>query len=137
MPAAIARELAPECGSLRRIVTDPVDGHLLDYGTRTYLPQALREFVIARDGHCQAPGCGQPATRSQLDHVIPFPHGPSSTTNSHMFCLRDHQTKTAGDLLITSHHADGTATWRTRHGQTGATTPRPYLNDPNDDIPPF
>jgi hypothetical protein len=45
VPAEIARELADTCGSLRRIITDPVTGHLLDYGTRVYLPDPLREFM--------------------------------------------------------------------------------------------
>jgi hypothetical protein len=137
VPAAIARELSTECGSLRRIVTDPVDGHLLDYGTRTYLPDALRAFVMARDGHCRAPGCGQPAARSQLDHGVAFPIGPSSTANAHMLCKRDHDLKTTGHLIMTSHAADGSAAWRTRDGQRGSTAPRPYLVDPADDPPPF
>jgi hypothetical protein len=142
VPAAIARELATECGSLRRIVTDPVDGHLLHYGTRVYLPDPLKEFVAARDGTCRAPGCGQPAARSQLDHVVPFPHGPSDPGNSHALCKRDHDAKTDGDLQVLDHRPDGSATWRTRHGQTGTTPPRPYLPEagsvpPDDDPCPF
>jgi hypothetical protein len=137
VPAAIARELAGSCGSLRRIVTDPVDGHLLDYGTRTYLPEALRTFVAARDGTCRSPGCGQPAARSQLDHVRPFPEGPSSTANTRMLCKRDHDLKTRGDVAMRADASDGSITWRTRDGQHGTTAPRPYLNDPADDIPPF
>jgi hypothetical protein len=127
VPADLARELATECGSLRRIVTDPVDGHLLDYGTRTYLPQPLKEHVAARDGTCRAPGCNQPAARCELDHVDPFPRGPSSVGNTHMYCKRDHTIKTDGDLEILEHLADGTTTWRTRDGQIGVTPPRPYL----------
>jgi hypothetical protein len=126
VPAAIARELAAECGSMRRIVTDPMTGALLDYGTRTYLPDALRAFVAARDGTCTSPGCGQPAARSQLDHVVPFPHGPSNPDNTHMLCKRDHDTKTCGDMDV-RRHADGSTTWTTRHGQRGCTPPRPYL----------
>ncbi|HET7900906.1 MAG TPA: hypothetical protein VFL59_06925 [Candidatus Nanopelagicales bacterium] len=137
VPADIARELAGACGSLRRIVTDPVDGHLLDYGTRTYLPDPLKTFITARDGTCRSPGCGQPASRSQMDHVVPFPEGPSSTGNTHALCKRDHDAKTLGDLWFTSHQATGLAAWRTKHGQTGVTQPRPYLNDPRQDVAPF
>jgi hypothetical protein len=101
--------------------------------------------IAARDATCTAPGCGQPATRSQLDHITPYPHGPSDTTNTHTLCKRDHDTKTAGDITITEHHADGSCHWRTRHGQTGTTDPRPYLPPPlpdshdpaPDDPPPF
>lgn len=137
IPAQIARELAGSCGSLRRIVTDPVDGHLLDYGTRVYLPQALRAFVAARDGTCRSPGCGQPAARCQLDHVTPFPDGPSSTANGRMACKRDHDLKTRGAITVHADDPDGSTTWRTRHGQRGTTEPRPYLNHPDDDTPPF
>jgi len=137
VPAAIARELATDCGSLRRIVTDPVDGHLLDYGTRTYLPEPLKTFSAARDGTCRSPGCGQPATRSQFDHTIPFPTGPSSTGNGRMLCKRDHDLKTRGDITMRAGNPDGSTTWRTRDGQTGTTPPRPYLNGPDDDPPPF
>ena len=83
VPAGLAREMATECGSLRRIVTDPVDGHLLDYGTRTYLPHALKDHIAARDGTCRAPGCNQPAWRCEMDHVTPFPHGPSAVAQHH------------------------------------------------------
>ncbi len=137
VPAAIARELAADCGSLRRIVTDPVDGHLLDYGTRTYLPEPLRTFDAARDGTCRSPGCGQPAHRCQLDHTIPFPVGPSSTANSRMLCKRDHDLKTRGRITMRAGNPDGSTTWQTRHGQTGTTPPRPYLSDPTDDAPPL
>jgi hypothetical protein len=147
VPADLARELATDCGSLRRIVTDPVDGHLLDYGTRTYLPDALKTHITARDATCRAPGCNQPAARCELDHIHPFPHGPSSVGNTHALCRRDHTTKTDGDLQILEHLRDGTTRWRTRDGQTGVTPPRPYLpettpppdpTDPPDDDPcPF
>jgi hypothetical protein len=136
VPAEIACELASECGSLRRIVTDPVDGHLLDYGTRSYLPQPLRNHVAARDGTCRAPGCGQPASRCELDHVVPFPHGPSDVANTHMLCKRDHDSKTDGDLEVLEHLADGSTRWRTRDGQTGVTPPRPYLPETGPPPPP-
>jgi len=146
VPADLARELATECGSLRRIVTDPVDGHLLDYGTRIYLPDALKTHIAARDGTCRAPGCNQPAARCELDHIDPFPHGPSSVGNTHALCRRDHTTKTDHDLQVLEHQPDGTTRWRTRDGQTGVTPPRPYLPEtsppdptdpPDDDLCPF
>ena len=136
IPAEIARELAGECGSLRRIITDPVSGHLLDYGRRTYLPEKLKKFIAARDGTCRSPGCGQPAARSQLDHIEPFPAGPSNTDNTHSLCKRDHDSKTKGDFSVLEHDSSGRARWRTRHGQHGITEPRPYLTDPDSMDPP-
>jgi len=146
IPAEIAREISQSTGSLRRIVTDPADGHLIDHGDRIYLPEDLRRHVAARDSHCQAPGCGQPADRCELEHIIAFPQGSSSTTNTDMYCKRDHIWKTRGDIEILHHDENGSATWRTRHGQAGHIEPRPYLNPPEpptprdpwiDDPPPF
>jgi hypothetical protein len=146
VPADIAREISQSTGSLRRIVTDPTDGHLIDHGDRIYLPDDLRRHVAARDAHCQAPGCRQPADRCELEHIVAFPAGPSSTTNTDMYCKRDHISKTRRDIEILDHASDGSATWQTRHGQTGTIQPRPYLNPPEpptprdpwtDDPPPF
>lgn len=144
VPAEIARELAAGCGSMRRLVTDDIGGYLLDYGDRQYLPEPLRDFLVARDRTCRGPGCGQPAYRSQHDHVIPFPLGPSSADNGHMACKRDHDLKTTGYLRLRD-NPDGTRTWITGLGQEVATAPEPYLPDlargaaapRHDDPPPF
>ena len=119
VPAQIARERADTVTTWRRVVTDPVDGHLLDHGTRQYLPDALRRFVLARDGGCIAPDCTTRSPRRlQLDHVI---------------C---HQLKTAGHITVTDSTADGSRTWTTASGQTVTIPPRPFLHDPADDPPP-
>ena len=119
VPAQIARERAEVARTWRRVVTDPVDGHLLDHGTRQYLPDTLRRFVLARDGGCIAPDCTTRSPRRlQLDHVI---------------C---HQLKTAGHITVTDTHADGSRTWTTASGQTVHIPPRPFLHDPADDPPP-
>ncbi len=99
IPATLARMLAADSGCWRRMVTDPVTGHLLDYGHRTYKPPAaLREYVIARDKGCQFPGCSQPAQRCDLDHVEPFTGTPegglTSADNLISLCRRHHQLKT-------------------------------------------
>ncbi len=54
-----------------------------------------------------------------------------------MLCKRDHDLKTRGDITMRAGNPDGSTTWRTRDGQTGTTPPRPYLNGPDDDPPPF
>lgn len=98
IPARLARDLAAD-SQWRRLVVDPVTGHLLDYGTSTYTPLAsLREFVITRDRTCQFPGCSQPASRTDLDHLIPFTGtdagGSTSAANLHCLCRRHHKLKT-------------------------------------------
>ena len=121
----------------RRMVTDPVTAHLLDYGRTQYLPQPLRHYVLARDGGCRAPGC---TTRSpgrlQMDHAVEFPEGPTSAANCGGLCLTHHQLKTAGHVDLIDSHADGSVDWHTTWGQIVHIAPRPYLHDPDDDVEP-
>ena len=41
----------------------------------------LTRHIHARDQHCRFPGCTRPATTCDLDHVTPYPHGPTANTN--------------------------------------------------------
>ncbi len=135
MPAGTAREFADAATLWRRAVTDPVDGHLLDYGREQYLPEKLRDYVLARD-LCQVPGCTtRAASRLQMDHAIPFPDGNTSATNCGGLCVNHHQHKTArlADLHDTA--ADGSGTWTTAWGQRITIRPRPFLHDPADHPP--
>lgn len=153
VPAAIAREVAESATWWRRLVTDPVDDHLLDYGRATYLPPRLRRFVFKRDGGCRVPGCtDHAASRLQLDHGRRFPEGASSAQNCGALSIPCHQLKTAGHADLVDSRADGSATWVTAWGQRIAIPPRPVLPGrpdpesapspphpppPPDDPPPF
>jgi len=128
VPGEIGREVAEFATWWRRLVTDPVDGHLLDYGRATYLPEKLRRFILARDGVCRAPGCTtKAASRLQMDHVHEFPSGPSSAWNCGAVCTTCHQMKTTGFTDITDSHADGSCTWITAWGQSIQVPPRSVL----------
>ncbi len=142
-PAALARDLADAATWWRRLVTDPVDGHLLDYGTAVYLPPRLRRFVLKRDDVCRAPGCtDRHAARLDMDHAEPFPAGTSSAQNCGALSRRCHQLKTEGFADIVDSRADGSATWVTAWGQRIALPPRPILpgrpdpEPPSRDVPP-
>ena len=133
IPAQIGRDLAAHATAFRRMVTDPVDGHLLDYGRLTYLPAPLRTYVLARDGGCRAPGCTTRSPRRvQMDHADPFPEGDSSTGNTGGICIPDHQLKTAGLANIGNSHPDGSCDWITAWGQHTHIPARPFLHDPAD-----
>jgi len=135
MPAGIAREYADAARWWRRVVTDPVTGHMLDYGREQYLPARWREHVIHRDG-CRAPGCTvQAESRLQADHPQPFPQGPTSAANGGGLCIKHHQLKTSRYLAIEDSAADGSATWITAWGQRISIPPRPFLHDPADHPP--
>ncbi len=76
IPASVARRIAAD-GVWRRLLTGPVSGRLLDYGTSTYQPPAdLRDYVIARDRTCVLPGCRQPPAAARSTTPSPTRPGP-------------------------------------------------------------
>ena len=91
--ADLARELAGDA-TWRRLLTDPATGEALEFGTDTYRPPAaLRRFVWARDRTCRFPGCMRQAHQSDIDHTVPFPHGPTNAANTGAFCRYHHRVK--------------------------------------------
>jgi hypothetical protein len=119
VPATVARTLAAD-GVWRRLVTDPVTGHLLDYGETTYRPpQVLQDFLQARDRTCRFPGCGQPAYRCELDHVTPYGRAGGRTSAAGMaaLCKRHHQAKTQRRWHL-RRLPDGALRWTSPRGRT-------------------
>jgi hypothetical protein len=80
--ADVARRIAAD-GTWRRLLTDPVTGALLDYGTTRYTPPAgLVEHVNARDRSCRFPTCTHPAETCDTDHTTPADAGgPTAADN--------------------------------------------------------
>jgi len=129
VPAEMGRDLAAAATWFRRIIVDPLTRATLDFGTDHYLPPKLRRFVLARDRRCRIPGCG--ATRDlQMDHALPFPHGPSDPANTGALSPGCHHAKTAGHIQIEDSAADGSCTLVTLLGQRIHVPPRPYLGLP-------
>jgi hypothetical protein len=111
IPASIARILAGDA-NWRRLIIDPVSGHLLDFGHRVYRPpQELKNFLIARDKVCRFPGCSMPAERCDQDHACPYDKGgDTSSCNCHCLCRRHHILKTTGGWSLKC-HGNGSLTW--------------------------
>lgn len=61
-----------------------------------YPPPRLRTALLFRDGTCRADGCRTPAELCDIDHVTPWPQGPTSADNLQVLCRRHHRLKTAG-----------------------------------------
>jgi hypothetical protein len=136
VPGPIARELATDTTVLRRLVTDPVTGHLLDYGDRYQPPAALTEFLIARDQTCRVPHCNVRAAACDLDHVKPASQrGPTSSANMGALSRGHHSAKTARLTDIIDSHPDGSATYITTLGQRIHIPPRPVLEPPAPEPP--
>ena len=124
IPASVARALASD-GKWKRFITDPQTGALLDYGRETYQPpQALIDFLIARDRTCRFPGCRRSAALSDLDHAQSWEEGgTTSLDNLGALCRRHHQLKTHGGWGIES-RADGSCTWTSPLGKIYQTPAR-------------
>ena len=94
LPADLVRRLAAGDTRWRHILTDRATGAILDVGTWSYRPPtALDRHVRTRDVTCRFPGCTVPARECDLDHLIPFPEGPTSPDNLHSLCRRHHRLK--------------------------------------------
>lgn len=124
--------------TLRRLVTDPLTGRLLDRGRRSYrVTDALREFLIARDRTCRFPGCNRSAHLSQIDHAVPWDAGGSTDrANLGALCTRHHQLKTHDGWRIASSDLDGSCTWRSPAGRVLRHAPPAVAEPPHDTEPP-
>ncbi|MDI1288607.1 MAG: DUF222 domain-containing protein, partial [bacterium] len=113
--------------TMRRLVTDPLTGHLLDIGRRSYqVPDRLREFIQARDITCRFPGCQRPATRCQIDHATAWDDdGHTSRDNLGALCVRHHQLKTHTHWQIVDSDPDGRCTWISPQGRRYDHPPKP------------
>jgi uncharacterized protein DUF222/HNH endonuclease len=144
IPASLARDVAAD-GVWRRLITDPLSGTLLDYGRTTYQPPAgLADFVRARDVYCRAPGCRRKAADGELDHIIAWSDGgTTSEQNLGGYCTHDHRLKHHAGWQVDA-EPDGGITWTTPTGHRHTTRPHDYRPDPPSppddadlDPPPF
>ena len=99
------------------VISPPIDPSDPPPPAPGYRPTAeLDRYVRRRDRHCQAPSCTVPALSGDVDHITPWPSGPTNAPNLHALCRRHHLQKTHGGHRITK-NPDGSITWTTRAGQ--------------------
>lgn len=130
IPADAARWLLADGAPLRRLVTDPETGHLLDYGHSTYtVPPDLAEHLIAQYITSAAPHSSVPAAGSDMEHNIPYPAGPTDPINNTPMDRRWHRAKTHADWI---YHKDphGVITWTSPTGLTCIIEPYDYRTGP-------
>ncbi|WP_380176394.1 HNH endonuclease signature motif containing protein [Kineococcus sp. DHX-1] len=91
-----ARELAADPDATwRKVIVAPGTRDVVDVAADVYRPSAaLRRFIVARDGTCRGPGCVRPAADCDLDHVVPWPDGPTTADNLQALCRTHHRFKT-------------------------------------------
>lgn len=78
--------------SVSRIVFG-AESEILDVGRKTrIIPAGLRRAVIARDRHCQAPGCRRGATWCDVHHKIHWADGGETKADNLTLLCRYHHT---------------------------------------------
>ncbi len=93
VPAEIARQLAADTRWRAWITTTAAATQVVATSPGTYRPTAaLARLIRAREPDCRMPGCRSQIT--DLDHVIPFPHGQTTPANLGPLCRRHHRMKT-------------------------------------------
>ena len=108
---------------IRRVLLDPASGTTVETGAKGYTPSpAVRRFVTHRDGTCRAPGCARAARFCDLDHVIPWPLGPTDPTNLVTLCRRHHRMKHQTSWSVVM-DAGAVCTWTDPFGQQFITHP--------------
>jgi hypothetical protein len=132
-PDTVRRLAAGQDALWRRLLTEPDSGLAVKGDPHSYRPTAeVRRLVSARDRHCAFPGCAMPATRTDLDHIVPFNHqnpehgGLTVPENLQALCRHHHGLKTRGEwnvrLSETSSTATPTTIWTAPSGREYAKT---------------
>lgn len=116
IPAALCRMIGQDPTSTwYRLVTDPLGG-FVELSTNAYQPtEAICRWCIAQNPQCVWPTCSRPATVVELDHRVPYPHGPTSTYNLQPLCEAHHKVKHSDGFSVVREQ-DGSYTWTSRFG---------------------
>ncbi|HWA67105.1 MAG TPA: DUF222 domain-containing protein [Mycobacteriales bacterium] len=129
--AETARRIAADA-TLRRLVTDPLTGTVIDLGRKYRPSKLLRDLVEATQPRCVMVGCSRPAYQCELDHRLE--HGRGGDTNPdnlQPLCKLHHQLKTKKRWKV-GVNADGSLTWTSFLGFTYTTREQdPLTGDPD------
>jgi hypothetical protein len=131
-PMLVRRRWVTDIGvgeRVRSAACHVVSGALLDDGpgSTAYRPGArIARLVRLRDGRCRFPGCSVAARFCDLDHVRPWPAGPTFAANLMCLCRRHHRVKQLPGWSVRL-DPDGRVTWSDPTGRVRSTTARDLL----------
>ncbi|HVQ18112.1 MAG TPA: DUF222 domain-containing protein, partial [Actinomycetes bacterium] len=115
IPAGLAREWLQDATTWRRLVVDPIEGHLLDFGPVVRsAPPRLRSYLVERHRTCTFPRCNRKAGATDLDHEPPYQSdgtgGHTSADDLRPLCRHHHNLKTFQHWTVV-HDDNGGTTW--------------------------
>ena len=88
--------------------------------------RALQHLIKVRNARCTAPGCGQPASRCDLDHTLAWDQGGlTCECGLAPLCRHHHRCKQSQGWKL-EQPSPGVLVWKTPAGRTYATTPTSY-----------
>jgi hypothetical protein len=123
-PGAVCELLSRPDTLLRLARLDP-DGSIVQDPAH-YRPSAsTRRRVRSRDGTCRFPGCNTPASRTDVDHVVAHPDGPTAPPNLLCLCRTHHLFKHHGGWSAELAR-DGTVRWTAPDGRVWTTEPQSH-----------
>lgn len=121
--ASTARDIAAD-GIWQALRTDAA-GTVANIGSHRYRPsESLAQLIRARDRRCRHYGCAQ--TRTDIDHTVRFPDGPTTKENLACLCRRHHRMKHAENGWIVSGKPDAVLEWTSPTGRKYESRPAPY-----------
>ena len=124
IPVPLVLSMAADLGvSITRMLIDPGTGTTVETKATGYRPPAgIARFVRLRDGTCRFPNCSRRAERCDIDHIQPWPAGPTQARNLICLCRHHHRLKHTSawrpELL-----EDGRVTWTDPFGNQWVTGP--------------
>ena len=123
-PAAAASQVSPAAAASQ---SSPL-ASTGSPGAAVYRPgKQLAALVRSRDGRCRFPGCSVAARFCDVDHVRPWPTGPTTAANLMCLCRRHHRIKQRPGWSVRL-DVDGTTSWTDPVGRHLVTWPRNHLD---------
>ncbi|PXA65782.1 HNH endonuclease signature motif containing protein [Cryobacterium arcticum] len=130
-----ARRLAGTAPRWDRILTHPETGCMLSVGRDSYTPPAdMKRYTEIRDQTCQGIGCNRTATKSEIDHTIPWNKGgPTAVGNLVHLCKACHRLKHQSSFS-TRQSPTGALSWTSPSGKTYTREPANPIGPPTPSV---
>jgi len=117
IPAALAVELLEDAHTVV-VSFDPAFRWECEHTLGREVPDRLARHLAGLHPRCVFPGCAMPTHRCDLDHVIPWPDGPTCACNLAPLCRYHHRLKTHTGWRLTLHPHPRRIEWTSPTGRS-------------------